>query len=160
MQCIADYDIGCPIPATPEAHIDGFDSFVTLLRLARLCSKAYQMLFSVSATMKSPEEYLVAVDCIRNDLLDWKSSVPYKFRPEDNPDTPPDPAVASFMLLRLHYQYYALVMSLCRLDLHVGSKFTCQRSRMDAAQHQLMGAAKALIQLTTYIDIRPYTPMW
>jgi hypothetical protein len=82
------------------------------------------------------------------------------FRPDDKPYTPPDSAVASYMLLRMHYTYYALVMSLCRLDLHVGTKFTCQSSRMDAAQQQLMGAARALIQLTTYIDIRPYTPMW
>lgn len=140
----------------PEARVDGIDFFVIVLRGARILSKAYQMLFSVSATMNSTEQYFVAIECVKGDLDRWRDSVPVKYRPGM-------PFVAgntctTFMFLRLHCVYHALVISLCRLELHIGRDR--QSTRATKTTKLLMDTARSIIQLTKYIDMKPYTPLW
>ncbi|KAI1845490.1 hypothetical protein JX266_008348 [Neoarthrinium moseri] len=153
---LADYDIGCPIPDTPESEIEGVNFFVIILRGCRILSKTYQMLFSASATMNTSEQYFDAVDLIKADIERWTGCIPEKFRPGM-------PFVAgntwfTFMLLRLHGVYHALVISLCRLELHVGADQ--QGPRMAKTRKLLMNTARTVLQLTTYIDLKPYTPLW
>jgi hypothetical protein len=151
---LVDYDIGCPIPDTPEANMQGINLFLIIVRGSRILSKSYQTLFSVSATMNSAEQYLKAIDSVRNDMDRWVSSIPDRFRP----GLPFRNENSNFALLRLHFVYHALAMALSRLELHVGAQKRGQR--MENARKQLMDTARTVVKLTTYIDLKPYTPMW
>ncbi|KAH8200581.1 hypothetical protein TruAng_005233 [Truncatella angustata] len=153
---IPDYDIGCPIPETPESNVEGFNFFVTALRGSRILSKAYQMLFSVSATMKSTEQYYASIDEIKSDLNRWTGSIPPKFRP--GMPFHSGTSWMTFMSLRLHYMYHALVMSLCRLELHIGAD--ADVLRINDTRKLLMDTARTIINLTTFIELKPYTPLW
>lgn len=155
---LADYDIGCLIPPSVESIVEGFDFFVAILRLSRLCSKAYQSLFAVNATVNKPQQYRISIDSIRGSLHSWLESIPVKFRP-NMPFCSAD-TCTTFMLLRIHYLYHALVMSICRLELHLEAKAEADRKRLEDAKKELVGAARTVIQLTTYLDIRPYMPNW
>ncbi|KAK3349154.1 fungal-specific transcription factor domain-containing protein [Lasiosphaeria hispida] len=157
---LADYDIGCPIPATPEAHFDGFNFFLASLRLSRLCSKGFETIFSASARMKTAREYMAAIDVVQDGLDRWRESIPQRLRPYPGVAFPIGNSDATFLMLRLHYTYHALVLSLCRMDIHVGTGVAGAGARMDASKKRLMLEARAVIQLTTHIVIRPYTPMW
>jgi hypothetical protein len=153
---LSDYDIGCPIPDVPESKIYGVDFFVMLLRGARILSKAYQMLFSVSATLKSAEQYFVAIDSVKGDMDRWRNTIPVKYRPGMPFNV--GNTWSTFMFLRIHYVYHSLIISLCRLELHIASEQ--QSPRIARTTKLLMDAARTCIQLTTYIDLKPYTPLW
>lgn len=150
--------MGCPIPSAPESVVEGFDFFIAMLRLSRLSSKAYQTLFSASATLDTPLQYMMAIDSMRDSLRHWSELIPEKFRP-NMPFCIAD-ACTTFMLLRMHYMYYALIMAICRLELHLEATVTNSRERFEDAKKGLVGAARTVIQLTTYLDIRPYMPNW
>ncbi|KAK0707946.1 fungal-specific transcription factor domain-containing protein [Lasiosphaeris hirsuta] len=157
---LADYDIGCPIPATPESHFDGFNFFLASLRLSRLCSKAFETIFSASARIKTTGEYMAAIGVVQDGLDRWRESIPQRLRPGPGVSLPVGSPDATILLLRLHYTYHSLVLSLCRMDIHVGTGTAGAAARMDASKKRLMLGARAVIQLTTRIVIRPYTPMW
>lgn len=155
---MADWDIGCPIPPAPESTVDGFDFFTAMLRLSRLTSLTYQTLFATSATLNSPQQYTAAIDSMRESLDKWKLSIPVKFRPTmpfQSPDT-----LTTFMLLRMHYMYHALIMAICRLEAHIGAGPENSKSRTEAAAKELVGTARTVLQLTTYIDVRSCLPSW
>jgi hypothetical protein len=136
--------------------VEGINFFLTALRGSRILSKAYQMLFSVSATMKSTEQYFAAIDEVRSDVDRWVNSIPTKFRP-GMPFNPGN-AWMTFIFLRLHYMYHALVLSLCRLELHIA--VDQDTARMNNTRKLLMNTARTIIHLTTFIDLKPYTPLW
>ncbi|OIW26279.1 hypothetical protein CONLIGDRAFT_468147 [Coniochaeta ligniaria NRRL 30616] len=157
---LADYDIGCPIPPTPESHIEGMDWFVTMLRLSRLCSKAYEMLFSTSSTMNSPQQYMTAIARIRADVRKWEALMPAQYRPGRKSCYPMPASAAVHMLLKLDYMYYWLAMALCRLELHVGPTAGAGEANLGESTKELMAAARNAIQLTKDIDMRPYIATW
>ncbi|ETS73188.1 hypothetical protein PFICI_15133 [Pestalotiopsis fici W106-1] len=153
---LSDYDIGCPLPETPESNVDGVNFFLIAVRCGRIMSKAYQTLFSVSATMKTTEQYFAAIDAIKSDLSRWNYSIPAKFRPGMPFHSGNGWETLSF--LRIHYMYHALNISLCRLELHVGVDQSTQR--MNDTRKQLMNTARTVLDLTTFIELKPSTPMW
>jgi hypothetical protein len=161
LQSLADYDIACPIPPTPESTIENMDWFVTMLRLSRLCSKAYETLFSTSSTMSSPQQYMVSLNRIRADIRRWESSIPAHFRPGKRTSCYPMPGTTHVhMLLKLDYLYYWLAMALCRLELHVGPAAGVNEAALEQSTRELMAAARNAIQLSKDIDMRPYIAMW
>jgi hypothetical protein len=159
MQDISDSDVGCPIPEVPEAHFGGCDWFLSSARFARLVSRAYDMLFSVTATMKTPEQYFTAIDEVSEDLEKWRKCIPKDFRPGE-PFRPQYCRTSSAMLrtLRTHFFYHSVIIALCRLTLHVGAGLESQR--MADAKKWLMNTARQIIENTRYIDAEPYTPIW
>lgn len=155
-QVLPDYDIGCPIPETPESVVEGVNFFVITLRGSRILSKAYQMLFSVSATTNTKEQYYAAIDFIKLDAERWKNSIPSKFRPGTQFQS--TNSSSTFLILRVHYVYHILIISLCRLELHVGGDENSQR--LADTRKLLMNTARTIIQLFNLIDLKPYTPLW
>jgi hypothetical protein len=153
---LSDYDIGCPLPDMPESNVEGINFFLIAVRCGRILSKAYQTLFSVSATMKTTEQYFAAIDAIKSDLSRWNYSIPAKFRP--GMPFHPGNGWETLAFLRLHYMYHALNISLCRLELHVGVDQSTQR--MNDTRKQLMNTARTVLDLTTFIELKPSTPMW
>ncbi|KAL1982398.1 hypothetical protein VTN96DRAFT_1368 [Rasamsonia emersonii] len=156
---LMDSDVGCPIPEIPEAVFGGFDWFLSSARFSRLVSRAYDMLFSVSARMRSPDQYFAAIDRVDADLERWRNSIPEGFRPGE-PFRPQNCKTASSMLitLRSHFFYYGVVVALCRLTLHVGAGSSSPR--LEEAKKRLMHTARHVIENTRYIDAEPYTPIW
>ncbi|KAH8682695.1 fungal-specific transcription factor domain-containing protein [Xylariales sp. PMI_506] len=153
---LPDYDIGCPVPETPEAEFEGVNFFVIMLRGSRIMSKAYENLFSVSSTMNSTAQYIAVIDTIRGDMDRWVSGIPENLRPGNPFDAAKHPL--RLMFQRIHCVYYALDISLCRLELHVcGDQ---QSPRIIRTRKRLMDTARTIIQMTSYIDVKPYTPLW
>lgn len=108
--------------------------------------------------MRTPEQYDLAIKSLEDDLEGWVVTLPPKLRPgqphrpmdyKDHPDM-------RMMVLRLHYIYYALKISLCRLRLHVNTG----SSSDGKIKQQLLVASRLVIQSTRYIDKQPYTPLW
>jgi len=158
---ISDNDIGCPAPVTPESQLDGFDTFLAVLRLGRLCSKTFHSLSAVNGAARPRKDYLSAIDVLSQDLRRWRDSVPVRFRPEMMKIT--STTILPLSILRMHFTYYALLTSLCRLVVHtveMGGLQKSERRRMESAKQRLMLASRAIIQLTTFIELKPYTPMW
>lgn len=159
-QSIADHDVSCPIiPRGEECSKYDFDMFVSCLRLSRLCSKAYERLFSVTANLNSIDRYQSIIDAMKSELEAWRRSMSADIRPGSS--------VSGTRMaegcLRLHYAYYDLAIALGRLDLYVGRKATksdANEARMRATESDLMDSARAVARLTMCIDMRPYTPLW
>ncbi|KAL1853347.1 hypothetical protein Plec18170_005344 [Paecilomyces lecythidis] len=156
---LIDYDIGAPIPVTPEATFGDFDWFLSSARFSRLLSKAFEMLFSVTARMNSVESYYSAIDMTSDDLERWRNSIPEQFRP--GLPFRAQHFVSSCALqvaLRIHYYYYSGVIALSRLTLNVGAANPGPRE--SESKKALMNAARFIIELTRYIDAEAYTPIW
>jgi len=109
--------------------------------------------------MKTPEQYFAAIDYVNDDLEQWRKSFPKDHRPGDV--FRPGNCKTSWSLLnslRAHFFYYAVVIALCRLTLHVGAGTTSDR--MEDTKKRLMHTARQIIENTRYIDAEPYTPIW
>lgn len=159
IQNIHDVDVGCPIPKIPETIHGGVDWFYLSARFSRLISRAYDMLYSVSATTKTPEEFYESIDAVHQDLENWRLSVPKGLRPGESfqPENCSSPWTIT-VSLRAHFFYASLIMSLCRLTLHLGSG--SESSRTETAKKSLMCTARHIIELTHYIELQPHTPIW
>ncbi len=156
---MVDYDIGSPIPETPEAVFQGFDWFLAMARFSRLISRAYEMLFSISATLNSTELSHAAIDTVNDDLECWRKSIPEGFRPGD-PFRPTHFCDHSSLAvgLRIQYHYYSIVIALSRISLHVDANNASYRT--SKSKKALMNAARVVIELTTYIDTEAHAPIW
>ncbi|KAJ9266328.1 transcriptional regulator family: Fungal Specific TF [Paecilomyces variotii] len=156
---LIDYDIGAPIPVAPEAMFGDFDWFLSSARFSRLLSKAFEMLFSVTARMNSVEAYYAAIDMAGDDLERWRNSIPEQFRP-GLPFRAQHFANSCTLqvALRIHYYYYSGAIALSRLTLNVGA--ANPGSRQSQSKKALMNAARVIIELTRYIDAEAYTPIW
>ncbi|OKL61256.1 hypothetical protein UA08_03395 [Talaromyces atroroseus] len=159
LQELCDEDIGCPIPEIPEAIDGSVDWFLLSARFARLTSRAYQLLFTVSATSKTPRQFFDAIDSVHHDLEIWRLSIPKDQRPGE--PFIPENYRSSWTItisLRSHLFYYAVVVSLCRLCLHIGAG--SESPRVEHAKRRLMYTARQIIEITHYIEIQPHTPIW
>jgi len=158
-QVISDYDIGTPIPVTPEAVFNGYDFFLSCARLGRLMSQAYETLFSVTATMNSREQYRAAIDTVREDLERWRISIPEEFRPGE-------PFRVQNLLnnctmtaaLKTYFSYYSMLIALSRLALHIEAD--TPSPQQEDTKITLMHSARMIIQFTRYIDTEAYTHIW
>jgi hypothetical protein len=159
---IADYDIGSPVPSYPKSLFGSLNWPLTSVRHARILSKAYESLFSISATLNSTETYLKNIDSIRKDLEEWKDSLPPEFRPGPSLQQRDDIGPKSkFLTMKLHYSYYHVLIALSRLTLHVcRAESTELQGRLITSTSELMHSARSIINLTQNIDQAPYTPTW
>lgn len=122
-------------------------------------SRAYEVLFSISATLNTTELSHAAIDTINNDLECWRKSIPEGFRPGD-PFQPMHFCDQSSLAvaLRIHYHYYSVVIALSRISLHVDANNASYRK--SKSKEALMNAARVVIELTRYIDTEAYAPIW
>jgi hypothetical protein len=155
-----DYDIGVPVPSTPDACFGDFDWFLTHIRFARLLSKMYEMLFSVSATLNSADAYRSAIELVKQELSHWRDSIvepfrpglPFRYRHLCGPSS-------MQIAIRLQFYYYSAIIAIARLDLSVNS-LRQNESGQSENKRTLMASARAIIELTKYIDTEAYTPIW
>ncbi|KAJ2895706.1 fungal-specific transcription factor domain-containing protein [Zalerion maritima] len=157
----ADEDIGSPIPWTPDAVFSGYNYFQSSIHFARISSVAYTSLFTISGALSSVPQYHASLDHVQALLHKWLLSVPQEFRPgrlrtSYNFSSP----VARTVFLQTSYRYYSLVITLARLRLHLDEHDPHQEERRDECRIALVSASQAIIELTRYIDIDAYTPVF
>ncbi|KAL5343241.1 fungal-specific transcription factor domain-containing protein [Aspergillus crustosus] len=154
---IADYDIGCPLPTAPESVVGEYNWLISSVRYGRILSVAYASLFSTSASTRSDDTILNAIDHIHGLLEDWRLSIPVEFRPKEPLQRHRlIDGVSKEIALRTHYYYYQLVIALGRLTLHVSRNI----ARSENSMRALLNTAREVINLTRYIDVEPYTPVF
>ncbi|KAJ0103941.1 hypothetical protein J7T55_010958 [Diaporthe amygdali] len=155
---IADYDIGCPVPLAAASTVGEYDWFLSSIRFARILSTTYEALFSVSASTRPATSHFAAIDNVRTSLEKWRLLMPVEFRPQEplrhthlvDPKT-------KHIALSTHYYYHHLVIALERLSLRLGGD---HGTHQEECHHRLVQAAKAVIELTRFIDVEPYTPIF
>lgn len=156
---IPEYDIGCPVPDVPEAVVGQLDWLLTTARLGRLMSRMYERLFSVSAAQMPKAERIAAISSMSAELEAWASSL----SPEFQPSQPFRSAnfsnsCAHEMGLQLRSIYHALLMTLCRLRIHLTA---AQPGEPDQeTKRQLMETARAVIYDCRHIDHEAHVPVW
>ncbi|KAH9214474.1 fungal-specific transcription factor domain-containing protein [Leptodontidium sp. 2 PMI_412] len=156
---LSDFDIGCPIPEAPVAVFQGFDWFFTMARFSRLISRAYQSLFSISATLNSADVTYANIDRISDELEDWRLSIPESFRPGEPFQMKHFPDhISMTVAVRIRYHYESVIIALSRMTLHVEGESSSPRR--SACKTNLMNAARTVIELTRYIDTEAHAPIW
>ncbi|TQN67764.1 putative transcriptional regulatory protein [Colletotrichum shisoi] len=168
-----DCDISCPIPVTSEATIAGFDSFLHLVRLSRLLSRAYTSLFSVGVSGNSSSYYLDVIDQLNVELEAWRASLPDNgFRPGGTVRAQAilEPVARSLAVV-LHYLYYSLLLTLSRTMLvylpasdgpvavavAVAPEVAAKRS---SNLKTTLDGCRFILELTSMIELEPYTNTW
>ncbi|CAH0021153.1 unnamed protein product [Clonostachys rhizophaga] len=155
---IADEDIGCMIPPFLEAQFDGYDWFIDFIRIQRITSIAYTSLFSVSASLRPDSSYQSTMDQVRRMLEEWRQSIPIEFRPGDSSHFPKSAPVSTRLAaLQLHFSYYNIVIGLERLTLHLDQN---GGYKSQLSKQRLMNTARTIIELTKYIEVQPYVPVF
>ncbi|KAL2865091.1 uncharacterized protein BJX67DRAFT_359229 [Aspergillus lucknowensis] len=154
---IADCDIGCPIQTAPESMIGGYNWLLSSVRYSRILSIAYASLFSVSASTHSDDTLLASVDHVHSVLEEWRQSIPLEFRPKEPLQRRRlIDGASKEIALRTHYYYYHIIIALERLTLHVSRDI----ARSENAMRALLNTAREVINLTRFIDVEPYTPVF
>lgn len=134
-----------------------FDWFLTSVRFARLYSRTFTDLFSISATNNSKTAYLAKINQLERLLEQQCQTIPPQFRP----GTKLRPQTFSHSCeiaaaLRVHYHYHELKIALHRLKLHVTRDQSSSQSPSDIID--MMKSARAVIDLTRVIYQEPSTP--
>lgn len=156
-QFIVDCDIGSPIPIVPEAVFGEFDWFLTSIRFARLYSRIFTDLFSISATNSSKARYLILIDELERILEQQRQTIPRQFQPGTKlrPQAFSHPC-GILAALRVHYHYYELKIALDRMKLHVTRDQSTSQSQ--SAIINMMNSAREVIDATRAIYQEPSTP--
>lgn len=156
LQTIADYDIGCRIPAVPESMFGEYNWFVSAIRFSRVLSVAYETLFSVNAFMGPTASQLQAIDYVHELLEAWRVSIPLDFRPLEKHTVRLSERRTRLVAVQTQYYYYHLIIALERLTLYLDQANGARRS---ASKKNILLASRTVIELTRFVDIEPYTPI-
>ncbi|CAG8104872.1 unnamed protein product [Penicillium salamii] len=143
--------------SVPDSTIDGFNWFMSSIRIARIISIAYDSLFSVTASTKSPDSLLPSVNLVETILEDWRQSIPPIFRPGGTLQRSvlADPHTKE-IAIRTQFYYFHLVIALQRMKVHLSS----EKQKTDEYLRTLLNAARQIVDLTRFIDVEPYTPVF
>ncbi|GME36869.1 Fungal specific transcription factor domain containing protein [Neofusicoccum parvum] len=139
----------------------GLDWLVTFSRYSRLVSQIYENLFAINATGKSATAYYSIIDELSANLEAWRASIPEPFRPGAEFRArafrgPPATTLAIFV----QYLYYSVLLALSRATLHVAATSVEHAARHQEGKRLLMRTARSILELTKYIEVETYTPVW
>ncbi|KAF5641398.1 transcriptional regulatory [Fusarium sp. NRRL 52700] len=156
---ISDMDISCPLPTELTSGAEKFAWLPCWARYSRILSKAYDSLFSVTATLRSAQERFVQMDRINDELQLWLTSIPESLRPGSSlQQYRSSPLYMQEMALRIHFSYYNLRICLSRMTLHLCPYEGSQR-RSESTKCLLL-SARSVIESTYLIAMNPFTPVW
>lgn len=156
-QVFADEDIGCDIPSVPESMFGDYNWFLSAIHLSRLTSIVYTTLFSTRSSLKSAEDCLCSIKHVRRGLEEWRLSVHVVFRPKEPIRLSEIGSPNMKMVgIQTHYLYYNLVFAVERLCLHVDPDEKLDR---EDSKWELMNAARTIIELVSFIEIKPHMPI-
>jgi hypothetical protein len=151
------------VPSVPESVFGELDWFLTSTRYARLTSRALAFLFSAGVAGRPKTYYLAVIDQLSDELERWRLSIPPGLRPGG--------ASRAHTLLRsqatpaalwVHLLYHSFLLTLSRTVLQLASsqEGPVSPDRETKSKDLVMNAAQSMLELTTLIDVEPYTPLW
>jgi len=61
-----------------------------------------------------------------------------------------------------HYLYYGLLLALSRAKLHLESRSeeASSQTRQQETKKIIMRTSRSILELTRFVDVEPYTPVW
>jgi hypothetical protein len=152
-------DISCPLPTVSMTGPEEFGWLPCWARYSRILSKAYDSLFSVSATLNTAEERFLRMDRINDELQLWLSSIPESLRPGSSlQQYRSSPQYMQETALRIHFAYYNLRICISRMTLHLCPNEGSQRR--SESKKCLLLSARSIIESTYLIAMNPFTPVW
>ncbi|KAJ5960261.1 uncharacterized protein N7479_007411 [Penicillium vulpinum] len=141
---LQDSNISCAIPDVQESTFDDYDWGFSFLQYARLVSKIHSSLFTISSVNQPAAEYNSKVQGFLTELEAWRISAPGRFRAGEpiKPRLLREPLAQTIAVMT---NYFAIKLEPMRqLDLKRG----------------LMRTARSVLELTKFIEVAPYTPVW
>lgn len=124
-----------------------------------MLSKANDSIFSITATLIPSITITATIDSLNGELERWKESIGEEFRPGTVLQQSGSlNSLSVAVKIRLSYHYYSAVIALARLKLSVTSRET-NTSKLPREQ-VLLHASRSIVELTRYIDVETYTPIW
>ena len=148
------------IPYIPESHLGALNWAHILAQQSRLLSRAMNTLFCPGLCHRGSQYFLVTIDQLLEDLEQWRASIAEEFRPG---------YPSQFNLLRrpmhgtvgiwINYLYYSLKLILLRSRLQIDSY---QGNGLGKISHsdQLIEVSRSVLEIVTYVDVEPSTPLW
>lgn len=158
LQLLVDFDIGCLIPKISEAVFEGCDWFLSSVTLARMLSISYETLFAVKATSNPVEQQILCIRQVYAGLERWKMSIPKPCRPGESVELHGISPTLSRILLHQHLSYYSVLMAISRLAIHIGEPNGLSEDRI--GKKSLIRAACQVLELTRFIELKDYCPLW
>ncbi|BCS29700.1 fungal specific transcription factor domain-containing protein [Aspergillus puulaauensis] len=137
-----------------------YDWFFSFLRYSRLISKIQNQLLTIASVPKPVAVCHSMVDSLQSELESWRESIPLRFRPGEplrSRVLAEDRAIS--MALRTHYYYHYAYLTLTWTLLHCNDDGT-DPARQLGIKTELMQTARSVLELTSYIEISPSTPLW
>lgn len=156
---IMDSDISSAIPSRPlQCSGVSFDWTRASIRISRLLSRIYASLFSVSVRDRPAAYYIATVQSLKSELEAWTKTIPTDIRP-GLPIRPHLIRGSQMMMdvsIRLHYLYHGAALHLDR----TAQQLESHPSVRSEVESSIMHTARTILELTKYIDVQPYTPLW
>lgn len=155
---IMDSDISSAIPTRTLSYSGiSFDWIRASIRMSRLLSRMYASLFSVSVRGRPAAYYRTTIHSLKSELDAWTKTIPLEFRPGEpiRPYAMKSLQVAD-LSIRLHYLYHGTILHLDRTALQLEEDSRAQSELVTS----IMRTARTALELTKYIDVQPYTPIW
>lgn len=155
---IMDSDISSAIPSQPLqfGHLS-FDWTLATIRISRLLSRIYAALYSVSVRDRPKSYHIVTLYSLKAELEAWAETIPITLQPGQpiRPHTTQTPQMID-ICLRLHYLYHGTMLHLYRTAIQLEAESTTHSDVVTGTMH----TARTVLELTKYIDVQPYTPLW
>ncbi|KAH8695318.1 fungal-specific transcription factor domain-containing protein [Talaromyces proteolyticus] len=158
---LMDSDIGCPIPYVSESTFGSYNWLLSFARYARLVSRIYSSLFSVSSGEHTASTYHTSIRQLNDELEAWRVSIPLQYRPREQLSGRGLPGTLEiFIAVSTQYLYFNALLTLLRISLHVGVGDMATAPDQQETKKQLMKTACLILDLTKYIEVAPYASMW
>ncbi|KAL4882944.1 fungal-specific transcription factor domain-containing protein [Aspergillus karnatakaensis] len=157
---LQDSHISCPLPDEGIAVFADYDWFYSFVKYSRLISQIHGRLLGITSVPKPWAECHSTLQSLQGELERWKSSIPLRFRPGERfrPQMLPEPHAMAIALRASYYYHYAHLALVWTL-------FHCGSDRLESAdlsrlKSDLMHTARSVLELTSYIEVAPSTPIW
>lgn len=159
-QVLQDSNISCAIPDVQESTFGDYDWGFSFLQYARLVSKIHSGLFTISSVNQPAAEYNSKVQGFLTELETWRISAPGRFRAGEplKPRLLREP-LAQTIALMTNYLYFHALLTLSWTLLHF-SAIKLEPMRQLDLKRGLMRTARSVLELTKFIEVAPYTPVW
>ncbi|KAK9378666.1 fungal-specific transcription factor domain-containing protein [Kockiozyma suomiensis] len=164
---ISDQDVSTEVPTDDQKSIVPTELFMSLIRFSRIQSKTYSRLYSAAASQLSQSELLDAIGELDKELLEWRDSMPLRYRP-DHEIIEHDPRKLVHFLY-IHLTYYNCLTAIHRMSLHhpawrremsSSAREIHRNPRVLASAALCVQAARASIYLLKYFDNAEHSCGW
>ena len=113
----------------------------------------------MKATTYTVDQKRSKIQTVYKALCAWKQSIPAQCRPDNIIGFPDGQGLQSrAVLIDLNFTYYSVVIALARLAIHCGTEE--HLPGFGTGEVMLGYAARAILELTSLIDLKAYTSLW